>query len=399
MAGGPPLRAGRHHFHLWTTGLWTTGLWTTSLRTTGLWTTSPSPADHGTLIGMRPLLIPALPRLWRDATTLQLGVDPERAVVLTAVDPALATFLTSLDGRRPLDRVVADAPAGLPAQELITRLLAHGAIVDATPLAPTATTPHADADLPPLPPELASALLTHGPDAVHRVTARRRAHVLVRCRGRVGPVIAALLAAGGVGRVTVTGSGVVAPDDVTVGGLTPDDIGRPYVLAAIDAVRRASPTVDTRNPTTGAAPDFVVLAAGPLPLPADQVRWTSSGVPHLPVLLRDGVAIVGPLVVPGRTACLSCVEAHRLDRDPVWPVLAAQLATEQRPELADASVVSLAAALASAEATGHLEGVPTAALGVSLEAGPPGVPLRQRSWSPHPRCGCLTGGSGRSARQ
>jgi bacteriocin biosynthesis cyclodehydratase domain-containing protein len=348
---------------------------------------------------MRPLLVPALSRLWRDATTLQLGVDPERAVVLTAVDSALATFLISLDGRRPLDRVVADAPPGLPpgsAEELIRLLLTRGAVVDADVLTPRVG-PDADATLPPLPPELASALLTHGADGVGRMSARRRAHVLVRCRGRVGPLIAALLAAGGVGRVSVTGSGVVAPDDVTVGGLGPDDVGRPYVLAAIDAVRRASPAVDTRRPATG-VPDFVVLAAGPLPLPADQVRWTAAGVPHLPVLLRDGVAIVGPLVVPGRTACLACVEAHRRDRDPAWPVLAAQLATEARPELADPAVVSLAAALAAAEVSGHLEGQPTAALGVSLEAGPPGVPLRQRAWPPHPRCGCLPGSPGSPGR-
>ncbi|TQS42307.1 TOMM precursor leader peptide-binding protein [Cryptosporangium phraense] len=337
---------------------------------------------------MRPLLVPALSRLWRDATTLQLGVDPERAVVLTAVDPPLATFLTSLDGRRTLDAVLAAAPPGIQAAELIGRLLARGAIVDAATLTPSADTAIAA--------HLASALLTHGPEAADRVTARRRAHVLVRCKGRVGPLVAALLAAGGVGRVTVTGSGVVAPDDVTVGGLGPDDVGRPYVLATIDAIRKAAPTVDTSANST---PDFVVLAAGPLPLPADQVRWTSSGVPHLPVLLRDGVAIVGPLVVPGRTACLSCVEAHRRDRDPAWPVLAAQLATERKPELADASVVSIGAALAAAETTGHLEGVPTAALGVSLEAGPPGVPLRQRPWPPHPRCGCLPGSSAAGARQ
>ncbi|GAA3393129.1 TOMM precursor leader peptide-binding protein [Cryptosporangium minutisporangium] len=338
---------------------------------------------------MRPLLLPALPRLWRDATTLQLGADPDRAVVLTAVDAGVASFLTSLDGRRTLPDVVAAPPAGLArttAEALITALIARGAVVDADALTPRVE-PDADAALPPLPPALASALLTHGAHAVDRMAARRRAHVLVRCRGRVGPVVAALLAAGGVGRVVVSGTGVATPDDVTVGGLGPDDIGRPYVLAAIDAARRASPAVDTRP--GGGPPDFVVLAAGPLPPPGDQVRWTSAGVPHLPVLLRDGVAIVGPLVVPGRTACLTCVDQHRRDRDPAWPVLAAQLATDRRPEPAEAIVVSTAAALAAAEVTGYLEGAVTSAVGVSLEVGPPGVPLRHRSWTPHPRCDCL----------
>jgi bacteriocin biosynthesis cyclodehydratase domain-containing protein len=355
---------------------------------------------------MRPLLLPALSRLWRDTTTLQLGVDPERAVVLTAVDSGVASFLTALDGRRSLDDVVTDAPAALrgrAAERLIQVLVARGAVVDADQLIPRAG-PAADATLPPLPPELSSALVTHGSAAVGRVRARRRAHVLVRCRGRVGPLVAALLAAGGVGRVVVSGSGVVTPDDVTVGGLGPDDVGRPYVLAAIDAIRRASSAVDTR-PADG-PPDFVVLAAGPVPLPGDRVRWMAEGIPHLPVLLRDGIALVGPLVLPGRTACLTCVETHRRDRDPAWPALAAQLATDRRPEPAEAVVVTTAAALAATEVFGRLEGVATATVGGSLEVGPPGVPLRHRGWSPHPRCDCLrdigaasAGGSARSARQ
>jgi len=338
---------------------------------------------------MRPLLLPALSRLWRDATTLQLGVDPERATVLAAVDTTVIAFVTALDGRRRLAEVIAAAPAGLSAaaaEKLVADLVARGAVVDADRLIPRVG-PDADATLPPLPPELVAALLTHGSDAVDRIAARRRAHVLVRCRGRIGPVIAALLAASGVGRVVVSGAGVVAPDDVTVGGLCPDDVGRPYVLATIDAVRRASPVVDTRP--TGGTPDFVVLAAGPVPLPGDRVRWVSERVPHLPVLLRDGVALIGPLVIPGRTACLTCVETHRRDRDPAWPVLAAQLATDPRPEFAEAVVVSTAAALAAAEVCGRLEGVATAAVGVSLEVGPPGVPMRRREWQPHPRCGCL----------
>ncbi len=34
------------------------------------------------------------------------------------------------------------------------------------------------------------------------------------------------------------------------------------------------------------------------------------GVPHLVVRLTEGDAVVGPFVVPGRTACLRCVDAH-----------------------------------------------------------------------------------------
>ena len=55
---------------------------------------------------VRPLLLPALRRLWRDRSTLQLGVDPARAVVLNDVGPATSTVLALLDGRHTLDDVV-----------------------------------------------------------------------------------------------------------------------------------------------------------------------------------------------------------------------------------------------------------------------------------------------------
>ncbi|EUA07122.1 hypothetical protein I553_0111 [Mycobacterium xenopi 4042] len=48
-------------------------------------------------------------------------------------------------------------------------------------------------------------------------------------------------------------------------------------------------------------------------------------VPHLPVRVRDGVGLVGPLVIPGVTSCLGCADLHRCDRDAAWPAVAAQL--------------------------------------------------------------------------
>ncbi len=46
---------------------------------------------------------------------------------------------------------------------------------------------------------------------------------------------------------------------------------------------------------------------------------------HLPVAFEPGDTVVGPLIVPGRTPCLSCRDAHERERDAAWPSMHAQL--------------------------------------------------------------------------
>ena len=55
---------------------------------------------------------------------------------------------------------------------------------------------------------------------------------------------------------------------------------------------------------------------------ADHLR---EDLAHLPIAFEVGGTTVGPLVVPGRTPCLSCRDGHERERDPAWPVLHAQL--------------------------------------------------------------------------
>ena len=67
-------------------------------------------------------------------------------------------------------------------------------------------------------------------------------------------------------------------------------------------------------------------------------------VPHLPVRVRDGTGLVGPLVIPGVTSCLGCADLHRSDRDAAWPAVAAQL--RDTVGSADRATVLATAALA-----------------------------------------------------
>ena len=105
--------------------------------------------------------------------------------------------------------------------------------------------------------------------------------------------------------------------------------------------------------------------------------------------LRDGVGVVGPLVYPGRTACLGCLDRTRGDLDPRWPAVAAQLAG--RAGVADPAAVTATVGLAVAQAVAAVEAVdggPTAALGATLELDVDAGELRRRTWSAHPECPC-----------
>lgn len=342
---------------------------------------------------MRPLLLPALRRLWRDETTLQLGVDPARAVVLHDVGPAMVTVLERLDGRHTIAEITALAEAAGVARSTVSDLLGLlarcGAVIDGEPAAGLPKSLPVSARRR-LGPDLAALSLSVGVDAGTVLAQRSRRAVVVRATGRIGPVLGALLAASGVGRVHLEGAGIVSGGDVCPGGLMATDEHRSYAMAAAEAVRRAAPEVNTRPMGPNRQPDLVVLADSRRPAPTGAADRAIRSVPHLPVSLRDGTAVIGPLIVPGHTACLGCVELHRLDRDPVWPALAAQLSTARsdRPDPSHLAIAALAAAVGASQVLCHLDGGEPEALGGSLELTGLGDRVRRRSWAPHPRCDC-----------
>ena len=356
----------------------------------------------------RPLLPPALRPVWRADGALQLGLDPARAVVLEGVDEAVARLLLDLDGTRTEPEVLAAAstdgvdPAALG--RLLADLRAEGVLADvggvpgrrADPVPPTGSAAAARAFGAPaaagrLGPDLASLSLLAGARAPLEVVRRRRGStVVVHGAGRVGVSLATLLGAAGVGRVHVADRGPVRPGDVGPAGFPAADVDRSRSTAAAEALRRAAPEVQTGAPPPGRRPELVVLAAAE---PVDtELRNVLQGgrVPHLVVGVRETTAVVGPLVLPGRTSCLRCADLQRADRDPSWPVVAAQLAgvRRRRDEPCDVVLATFAAAVAALQALAHLEGRPVAAAGATLELALPDWRLRRRGWRPHGRCGC-----------
>lgn len=104
-------------------------------------------------------------------------------------------------------------------------------------------------------------------------------------------------------------------------------------------------------------------------------------VPHLPVAFERDAAVVGPLVIPGRTPCLSCRDAHEMARDPAWPLLHAQLVG--RATSVTASRIAQAAAMVA-----RILRAPSNDAGLMVRIRPDGRHV-WRSVRHHAECPCL----------
>src|SRR5580692_10748513 len=384
---------------------------------------------------MRPVLKRGLLPVWRDRDTLQIGIDSRRAVALTGMAGA-AWVIGLLDGSRDRAQVVQTAADhGIPAEttERVLALLATAGALDDFPAGTLRLLP------PPLrarlAAELAAASLAHrdGDGGARTLARRLTAQVRIHGAGAVGTGIASLLTSSGVGQVTradapehpqklqstPNGPGTLRPGVPSAGG---DGSGEPPPGTARPAEpqpstgrpgnpqpstgRPGNPQPSTgrpRNQQTGtgrrgkpgkappsmALPDLAILVGRhPMERRASLMR---DHVPHLAVAADEAIGVVGPLVIPGRTACLRCLDLARAERDPAWPLILAQLeGREPDPCACDAPLAAAVAAQAAAQVLAFIDRAVAADAVVNgtLELVLPGWQWRRRTWPRHPGCSC-----------
>jgi hypothetical protein len=168
--------------------------------------------------------------------------------------------------------------------------------------------------------------------------------------------------------VQVVGTGPVV--DEVAAGLRAAGVGR--CTTALEA--------------TPAGPDLVVVASTVGRALSAGAPLARSATAHLWAHLRDGRAVVGPLVVPAGSSCLRCHDLHRTDADPCWPALA--VAWEQQPSShVPPATVSLLAGVTVRQCLAWLRGARPATVDGTLEEQPDGQVVRV-AWSVHPGCGC-----------
>jgi len=121
------------------------------------------------------------------------------------------------------------------------------------------------------------------------------------------------------------------------------------VLDALDGsgwrARWLTPAARVRAETEPIARAPVIVLASHAVPPHLCAALQRDDVLHLPIVFTPAGADIGPLMVPGRTACVSCLTAHERDRDPAWPALAMQLLDRRAPRV-PLAIAAEAAALA-----------------------------------------------------
>jgi len=133
---------------------------------------------------------------------------------------------------------------------------------------------------------------------------------------------------------------------------------------------------------------WLVVTAGE-PLRGDIDPLVQEGAPHL-LVMCGAAARVGPLVVPGETACLRCVDAHLAEPDPRRPLVVEQAAraargTDGAP--VDPTLEVLALAWAVRDLARYAEGDRPATWSATVEVDHTSAAVR-REWERHPHCGC-----------
>ncbi len=335
----------------------------------------PPPAELG--------LSPAARLFWRSPESVHLELG-SRAVVVDGL-PA-----------RLIRRIAAPAPPPADADPVgVVEPAAAGALAALTeagylwPRGRARADPRLAAPDPRLAGELAALAVQHGERAVEVLAARRRSSVVVHGRSRLAAHLGSVLAAAGIGRVHCAGDGPARLSQAVPGGVAVTDEGQVLAAAAEAALRRAAPDVDTTPLPLGERADLTILAAD-TPVADDRVQALhAADAAYLAVTLGIDHGIVGPLVLPGLTCCLLCIDRHRRDRDPAWAALAVQLTVGRRHgPAAPVAVATLMAGVAAQQALAFLDGGQPDCLDGTLELRLPDWRLRRRTWPPHPDCGC-----------
>ena len=155
---------------------------------------------------------------------------------------------------------------------------------------------------------------------------RRNFSIMIYGRNRLALSLFAVLQASGFTQVKLTdrtnsaGNDSIAqiePSDVCGLAIRGSDVGlrKPLVLADLARNSQLFPTGDLALPAFPVIPDLIISTQS---VPQETMQnWLSENIVHLPISnLIENKIVIGPIVIPGKTPCLNCLNLWRAERFP-----------------------------------------------------------------------------------
>ncbi|MEY4654982.1 MAG: hypothetical protein RL523_381 [Actinomycetota bacterium] len=180
--------------------------------------------------------------------------------------------------------------------------------------------------------EIARAGLDYNVNGEMVLAERWQSAVHIDQLDKAGMLVAKALLASGVGKILSHDNGLVLKTDLGELGYPKYALGETRFSAARKLLSEFSmPNVTDRLIDLSVRPDpktkvSLALTIGHLALnPRSYSRWLSRDVSHLSIIFELNHALVSPLVIPGETSCLNCMQEAKVDEEENWPVIATQL--------------------------------------------------------------------------
>ena len=155
---------------------------------------------------------------------------------------------------------------------------------------------------------------------------RRNFSIMIYGRNRLALSLFAVLQASGFTQVKLTdrtnsaGNDSIAqiePSDVCGLAIRGSDVGlrKPLVLADLARNSQLFPTGDLALPAFPVIPDLIISTQSVHQ--ETMQNWLSENIVHLPISnLIENKIVIGPIVIPGKTPCLNCLNLWRAERFP-----------------------------------------------------------------------------------
>lgn len=198
-------------------------------------------------------------------------------------------------------------------------------------------------------------LLEHA-DPAAAMRKRSVSKVFISSLNRAGLVIVRGLAASGIGTVFTADQKSVSPKDTLELGYPKTALGVQRARALKGQLKPTSVELHSRVSESYSKAEVAILMGSDVIDPSLYAPWMARDIPHIAITFSEKGASVSHLVIPGITACLACLEIHRLREDASWAKTAPQLAQLDR-DLADSSLILFAASIALSQTLNLIDGL------------------------------------------